>query len=72
MAGITLEQAEEKLAGWLEAEEAVMTGQEYSKGNRRLVRANLGEIRESIRYWNDWVNRLARGGGVRITKGIPL
>ena len=68
MAGITLEQAEAKLAMWLEAEEAVATrGQAYEIGDRKLDRADLGDIRKSIDYWQGKVTSLTgavsgRGG----------
>jgi len=48
---ITQEIAKEKLLMWLEAEEAVATGQSYTIGRRSLTRVNLAEIRRSIEYW---------------------
>ncbi len=64
MAGITLAQAEAKLAMWLAAEEAIATGQAYEievEGNRRkLTRADLGQVRNSITYWNNKVVALTR------------
>ncbi|MFK5951775.1 MAG: DUF6148 family protein [Desulfobacterium sp.] len=70
MAGITLSQAEAKLTTWMAAEDAVATSQAYSIGARQLTRANLKEIRETIDYWEQKVNRLSRGG-IRITGGTP-
>lgn len=62
MAGITLAQAEAKLAVWLAAEEALATSQSYEievEGNRRqLTRADLAQVAKRIDYWNGWVNRL--------------
>lgn len=58
MAGITLEQANEHLQAWLTAELEVTTHQSYSIGSRSLTKADLGEIREQIEYWNNWVIRL--------------
>ena len=71
MAGITLAQAEAKLALWLAAEEKVATGQSYSIAGRSLTRANLGEIRETIDYWDSKVQRLTRGG-IRVTGMTPV
>jgi hypothetical protein len=76
MAGITLEQAEAKLALWMAAEDAVASGQEYSissgSGSRRLVRADLKEVREQVRFWDGRVKELARGSsGMRIRGGTP-
>lgn len=68
MAGITLAQAEAKLALWMEAEERVAGGQSYAidvDGSRReLRRADLAEIAKRIEYWNGKVaaySRRARG-----------
>lgn len=40
-----------KLQTWLDAEEAVATGQSYQIGTRMLTRADLKQIREQIEYW---------------------
>lgn len=73
MAGITLAQAEARLAAWLAADEAVATGQSYSIGGRSMTRANAAEIRKNIDYWEQRVNRLARAGtgGARVRYGVP-
>ncbi len=71
MAGITLAQAEAKLQTWLDAEDAVATGQEYSVAGRRLSRANLSEIRATIDYWEKKVQRLS-AGGIRVRGVTPI
>lgn len=72
MAGITLTQAEAKLATWLDAEDKVATGQEYTIGTRSLKRADLKEIRETIQYWDGKVKELSRGSsGIRVRGGTP-
>lgn len=58
MAGITLEQAEAKLQTWMEAEEKIASGQDYSIGDRRLTRADLYTVRGEIEYWNNKVKEL--------------
>lgn len=40
-----------KLQTWLNAEEAVATGQSYQIGTRMLTRADLKQIREQMEYW---------------------
>lgn len=64
MAGITLAQAQAKLAVWLAAEEALATSQSYEievEGNRRqLTRADLKEVAERITYWNNKVAAMTR------------
>lgn len=59
MAGITLEIAQARLTMWLAAEEAVaVRGQRYEVGDRSLTRADLAEIRKSISYWQEQVDKL--------------
>jgi hypothetical protein len=71
MAGITLTQAETELALWLAADRAVATSQSYNIGGRTLTRADAGEIRENIVFWDKQVKRLSRSG-IRVTGGTPL
>lgn len=71
MSGLTQAQAQTQLDLYLAAEAKVLAGQEYEFGNRRLKRADLGEIREGIKYWNGEVQRLAGGAGVRV-RGLTL
>lgn len=58
MAGITLEQAQAKLAQYLAAEEAVLTGQRYEIAGRVLQRADLASIQKGIELWNGRVRDL--------------
>lgn len=53
MAGITLQQAEAKLAEYLAAETAVLSKQSYTIGGRALTLADLTSIQEGIKIWND-------------------
>ncbi len=62
MAGLTLAQAEQHLNEWLTADSAVAKGQAYSLGGRTFTRADAAVIRENIRYWQQMVKQLARGG----------
>ena len=60
MAGITLAQAEAQLALWLAASTAIAErGQKYTIGDRTLDRANLGEIKSMITYWDEKVSKLS-------------
>ncbi len=65
MAGLTLAQAEAKLAEWLEADTKVAEGQSYSIGSRQLTRADAKEIRENIDYWNTKCAALAETPSTR-------
>ncbi len=62
MAGLTLAQAEQHLNEWLTADSGVAKGRAYSLGGRTITRADAREIRENIRYWQQMVKQLARGG----------
>lgn len=70
MPGLTLAQAEQHLNEWLSADSAVAKGQAYSLGGRTLTRADAAEIRENIRYWQGWVDKLSRGA-IRVRGGVP-
>ncbi len=56
--GITLDQAQEHLEAWLEAEMEITTHQSYQLGSRQLTLANLEEVREQIDYWDKKVEAL--------------
>ena len=62
MAGITAEQAEAKLAEYLAAETAVLSGQSCTINGRELTMANLAEIQKGIEIWNRRAQKLSRGG----------
>ena len=74
MAGITLAQAEAKLTTWLAAEDAIATGQEYVIGSRRLKRADLEFVRETIEYWDNKVQKLSRAdnGAIRVRRVVLI
>jgi hypothetical protein len=62
MAGITLSQAEAKLAEYLAAETAILLGQSYSMNGKSLSRADLEAVQQGIEIWDARVKRLSRGG----------
>ena len=71
MAGITLAQAQSKLDEYLAAETAVLTGQSYEIGGRKLERANLREIQRGIDAWDNRVKRLSARSGGRSAAVVP-
>jgi hypothetical protein len=75
MAGIDITTARTHLAAWLEAEIAVTTNQSYTIGSRSLTRANLSEIREQIKFWENKISELEnidkRKGRNRIMRAVP-
>jgi hypothetical protein len=58
MAGITLVTAQTQLDAYLAAETAILNGQDYTIGNRRLTRANLETVQQGITLWNQRVQDL--------------
>ena len=75
MAGITLETAQRHLDAWLEAELAVTNAQSYTIGSRTMTKADLGEIRRAIEYWQGKVatleNEEKTGGRNRVRRFVP-
>lgn len=58
---ITLQIAQQRLTQYLDAEAAVLGGQEYRIADRSLKRADLAEIRKGIEYWSEKVDNLSIG-----------
>lgn len=71
MAGITLAQAEAKLAEYLAAESKVLLGQEVMIDGVKRVRADLAAIRAGRVEWEAKVGRLSRPGGLSVREVIP-
>ena len=73
---ITLVQAQENLAAWIAADQAVAKNQSYSfetGGFRRQVtRADAGEIRKNIIYWDRRVAQIENGGSMRVRRVVPV
>ena len=71
MAGITLAQAEARLAEYLAAEVKVLAGQAVSIDGTTLTRANLDLIQRGINIWNSRVQTLSasasRGRAVTVS-----
>lgn len=68
-----LQFAKDRLALYYEAEAAVLSGQEYQIGGRTLKRADLAQIQQGIKTWENKVATLERpGGGLRVRRFVPL
>lgn len=52
MAMYTRKLCTERLQMWLDAEEAIASGQSYQIGTRSLTRANLASVLKQIEYWS--------------------
>jgi hypothetical protein len=73
--GITLEQAQANLAGALEAIAAARLQQSYQVGSqsgaRRVDRGAHESLLNEVKYWEQKVATLSRGGGLRTYYGVP-
>lgn len=68
MSAITLEQAQENLSLWIEADKAVSKNQEYYIGDRKLTRADAAVITDKINFWSNLVNNLSARPVSRFTR----
>lgn len=72
MAGITLLQAEARLALYLDAEAKVLAGQEVRIDGELMRRADLEMIQAGITLWEGRVQRLSRNsGGLKVREVVP-
>ncbi len=67
-----LERARNRLELYYKAEEAILTGQEYTIGTKRLRRADLGDVQAMIKQLENEVESLKASGKNRALRGIPL
>lgn len=66
MAGITLQQAEEKLQLYLAAIDKIILKQRVEIDGQSLTRANLADVQAAVEYWDAKAKTLAAsssGGG---------
>ena len=70
-----IEIARHHLNAWLEAELELTTHQSYKIGSRSLTKADLGQIRKQIEFWQNRVAQLEntekRGGRNRVVRAVP-
>ncbi len=67
-----LERAKRRLELYYEAEEAILMGQEYSIGTRKLRRADLGEVQSMVKSLENEVKSLEAGGKSKAVRAVPL
>ena len=67
-----LDRAKRRLELYYKAEEAILTGQEYTIGTKRLRRADLDDVQSMIRQLENEVESLQASGKNRALRGIPL
>ena len=67
-----LQRAERRLNLYYRAEEAILTGQEYTIGSKRLRRADLSDVQDMIKTLEKEVEYLSRGGKNKVIRAVPL
>lgn len=71
MGALSLTQAQTQLNLYIAAEKKVLRGQSYTLGTKTVTRADLGEIRKGISYYNRMVTKLTNGGAMRVRRILP-
>ncbi len=69
---LELERAEKRLDLYYRAEEAILSGQEYSLGTRKLRRADLSDVQSMIRTLEKEIKSLKAGGKNMVVRAVPL
>ena len=67
-----LERTEARLALYYKAEKAILTGQEYTMGSKRLRRADLEDVQSMIEMLEKEVESLKQGGRNKVIRAVPL
>lgn len=67
-----LDRTKRRLELYYKAEEAILTGQEYTIGTKRLRRADLEDVQAMIKQLENEVESLQASGKNRALRGIPL
>lgn len=70
MSSVTIAQAKEMLAKYIEAEKAVLLNQSYTIGTRTYTRANLSAIRQGREKWQKVLDQLSGSGGMRVRRVV--
>lgn len=71
MSGLTLEQAQERLADYYAAEAAILKGQRYQLGDRSVQRADLVAVQQGITTWEARVKVLTLSAQGRGRVAVP-
>ncbi len=67
-----LERTKKRLELYYKAEEAILSGQEYTIGTKRLKRADLADVQSMIATLEKEVKTLKSSGKNKALRGIPL
>ena len=69
---VTLIEAQEMLALYIEAEKHILLGQSYTIKDRTLTRADLRTVAQERRKWQTIVDTLINEGSVRVRRVLPV
>lgn len=69
--GFTLAEITEQVAAYKAALKAIATGQEYAVHGKRLTRADLAQVRETLTWLNAERQSIEKGTGPRTIVGRP-
>jgi len=72
MSSVTLTEAREMLALYIEAEKHILQGQSYTIKDRTLTRADLRTVAQERRRWQSIVDGMMSGGSVRVRRALPV
>lgn len=67
-----VERARKRLELYYKAEEAILTGQEYTIGSKKLRRADLSDVQSMISKLEKDIKLLEGGGKNRAVRAVPL
>ena len=67
-----LERIEARLKLYYKAEEAILTGQEYAMGSKRLRRADLADVQSMIRMLEKEAESLKQGCRNKVIRAVPF
>lgn len=67
-----LERTKKRLDLYYKAEEAILTGQEYTIGSKKLRRADLSDVQAMITKLEKEVKSMEHGGKNRALRAVPL
>lgn len=68
----SVETCREMISLYIEAEKSALAGQSYKIGTRELTRANLSEIVEKRKYWENQLQLALNGGKRRKSFGVVI
>ena len=69
---LLIDECEEMIRLYIEAEKAVLTGKKYRLGSRELEREDLNNIIKARKDWEQRLKDLKKGGKTRKVRGVVI